>query len=281
MYSHFSIPSGIRCFCFSIAFILYYSVIPSPASAQEFIPACCYGGKKQFKDFLTEHMVYPRAELAAGKDGSVSLAFDISVKGTVEDIKIIQTSGSAFSREALRLFNLLLWKPAVVRGKNVRDHQELTIPFNCKHYPKMCRLRGYDTIAIPYYPVDTTLKVYAYRMTKIVPQPVFANGESSLQSFFVKNFHYPEAALKQNVTGIVKVRFIVETYGIISNVTVDNYLGAGCAEEAIRLVKLIRWKPGIFSGKAVRVEMSLSVTFGLNEKGGFQYQPNQAENSMN
>jgi TonB family protein len=254
------------------------AIIPVQIKAQEFFPATCYGGKQQFKDFLEQHMVYPRAELAAGKDGSVSFAFDIDARGNTEDVKILLTSGDKFSTEALRLFRLLLWKPANIRGKDISDHQELTISFSCKHYYKACRLRGYDTITFPYRPVDTTLKIFAYRMTKFAPEPIIAVKGTSLQSFIAKNFHYPEAALKQNVAGIVKVSFIVETYGIISNVTVDNHLGAGCAEEAVRLVKLIRWKPGIVNGKAVRVNMSLSITFGMNEKDGFRDQPNKTDN---
>jgi hypothetical protein len=272
--------SVVCCICFSISFI-FPTVMPVQILAQDFFPATCYGGKQQLKTFLAEHMVYPREELAAGKDGSASLAFNISDKGMPGDIKVLRTSGPAFTQEAIRLFNLLLWHPANMLGKNISDHQELTITFDRKHYIKTCRIRGYDTIAKPFYPIDSTLKIYAYRKTNKPPEPILGGGITSLQSFFIKNFHYPETALKQNVTGIVIVRFVVESYGIISNVTVDNHLGAGCAEEAIRLVKLIRWKPGIVNNKAVRVNMNLSVTFGLNEKGGFQYQPNQAENSMN
>jgi periplasmic protein TonB len=73
----------------------------------------------------------------------------------------------------------------------------------------------------------------------------------------------------------------VEPYGLISNVNVNDPLGAGCKEEAIRLVKLLRWMPGILNGKAVRVLMNLSITFNLNDKNKFEYQPNQASNSMN
>lgn len=96
-----------------------------------------------------------------------------------------------------------------------------------------------------------------------------------------KNFHYPDIAFKQNITGIVNVNFVVEPSGLISNVYVINRLGAGCTEESIRLVKLIRWMPGVVDGKAVRVLMNLSITFSLDGKNKFEYQPNQASNSMN
>jgi TonB family protein len=272
--------ADIRCICFLIAFASAI-ITPVQISAQEFYPATCYGGKQHLKDFLTEHMVYPRAELAAGRDGSVSLAFDIDAKGLPEEVKTLQTSGSAFTAEAMRLFRLLLWTPASVRGKAVNDHQELTISFSCKHYHKACRIRGYDTITYPYRPADTTLKIFSCRLTKLAPEPIFGDNDASMQSFFAKNFRYPAASLSQNVSGIVMVSFVIEPYGIISNVTADDHLGAGCAEEAIRLAKLIRWKPGIVNGKAVRVYMNLSVTFGPDLDDGIHFRPQQVEDALN
>jgi outer membrane biosynthesis protein TonB len=251
------------------------------AYAQEFFPATPFGGKQQLKDFFDEHLVYPRNELSSGIEGSVALAFDIDAKGIISQLKVLQTGTPGMTKEAIRLFNLLLWDPANYRGKFVSDHQQLTIPFNIKHYRRICRLRGYDTITFPFHPADTSFKTYTYRHTDKVPVPVFNDKDDSFQSFMRRNFHYPDLAFKQNITGIVNVNFIVEPYGIISNVYVDNHLGAGCSEEAMRLVKLISWMPGIIEGKAVRVRMKMSITFSLDGKNKFEYQPNQASNSMN
>jgi TonB family protein len=251
------------------------------AGAQEFLPAAPFGGKQQLREFLNEHLVYPRQELNSGKEGNVALAFDINADGHTSNLKVLQSSSLAMTLEAVRLFNLLLWEPASYRGKPVINHQELTIPFSIKHYQKACRIRGYDALAIPALPTDTSLKVYAYRQTDKAPRPVFKEKNTDFQSFINKNFHYPDLAFKQNITGVVNVNFVVEPYGVISNVYVDNHLGAGCKEEAIRLVKLIQWMPGVVNGKAVRVMMGLSITFSLDGKNKYEYQPNQASNSMN
>ena len=40
-------------------------------------------------------------------------------------------------------------------------------------------------------------------------------------------------------------------------------IGAGCDEEAIRAVQQAQFKPGKQRGKAVRVKMSLPITFKL------------------
>jgi len=261
--------------------LILVNAYSSPANAQEFFPASPYGGKQQLKEFFNEHLVYPHHELISGKEGDVALAFDIDAKGQISQLKVLLQVSPEFTKEAIRLFNLLLWESANYRGKLVNDHQEITIPFNIKHYQKICRLRGYDTITYPFYQVDTSLKIYAYKQTEKPPAPVFTKKDITYESFMRKYFHYPELAFKQNITGIVNVYFIVEPYGIISNVNVDNRLGAGCTEEAIRLIRLIKWMPGIVNGKAVRVSMNLSITFSLDGKNKFEYQPNQASNSMN
>jgi len=249
---------------------LLANIRPAQVFSQEFYPASPYGGKQQLKEFINEHLVFPRSELVSGKEGNVALAFDIDVNGKPSQLKILQPVSPEINKE-----------PASYRGKSVNDHQEITIPFNIKHYRKLTRQRGYDTIPYPYRPVDTSFTTYTYKQTTKVPVPIFSKKDITFQSFMKENFNYPEMAFKQNITGIVNVNFIVEPYGLISNVYTDNRLGAGCTEEAIRLVKLIRWMPGIVNGKAVRVSMNLSITFSLDGKNKFEYQPNQASNSMN
>jgi hypothetical protein len=265
--------------CFMI--LVLVNTMPGQVLAQEFFPASPFGGKQLLKEFFNDHLVYPRDELSNGTEGNVALAFDVDMHGHISQLKLLQAVCPAINKEAIRLFKLLLWEPASYRGRPVADHQEITIPFNIKHYRKISRMRGYDTLSFPRRPADTSFKTYAYNQTSVVPLPVFSKKDITFQSFMKDNFHYPESAFKQNITGIVKVDFVVEPYGIISNINTDNHLGAGCTEEAIRLVKLIRWMPGIADGKAVRVKMNLSITFSLDGKNKFEYQPNQASNSMN
>jgi outer membrane biosynthesis protein TonB len=268
----------------SIIFFLVFILVVACSEkmyAQEFFPASSFGGKQQLREFLDEHLIYPAFELNVGKEGNVALAFDVDIYGLVSQLKVLQTVSPAITQEAIRLFKLLLWKPAIYRGKVVADHQELTIPFNIKHYHKLCRLRGYDTLAFPFRPADTSNKIYSYRQIDIAPVPVFTEKNLSYESFMRQNFHYPDLAFKQNISGIVIVNFVVEPYGLISNVNVENRLGAGCTEEAIRLVKLLKWMPGKANGTAVRVMMNLSITFSLDGKNKFDYQPNQASNTMN
>ena len=89
--------------------------------------------------------------------------------------------------------------------------------------------------------------------------PVLLGGLSSIQ----QRINYPEIAQKANVEGRVIVQFIVDEEGNVSNAEVTRGIGAGCDEEAIRAVMQAKFNPGRQRGKAVRVRMSLPITFKL------------------
>jgi len=66
------------------------------------------------------------------------------------------------------------------------------------------------------------------------------------------------------IEGKVFVQFIVDKAGNITNVTAVKGIGAGCDEEAVRVIKgSPKWKPGKQRGKAVKVRMILPITFKL------------------
>lgn len=94
--------------------------------------------------------------------------------------------------------------------------------------------------------------------------PEFPGGPRAMFEFLSRNVRYPRLAQETGIQGTVFVSFIVEPDGSISNIKVLRGIGGGCDEEAIRLYSSMpRWKPGIQSGRAVRVQFSASVTFRL------------------
>lgn len=95
-------------------------------------------------------------------------------------------------------------------------------------------------------------------------QPVFPGGDEALYKYLSENIKYPQLARENNVTGKVFVQFVVEKDGSISNVKVMRDIGAGCGQEAVRVVKAMpKWKPGKQQGKAVRAQFNLPVVFNL------------------
>ncbi len=81
------------------------------------------------------------------------------------------------------------------------------------------------------------------------------------------------------MSGTVKLKFVIEPSGRISNIEVDKALGGGCTGEAIRVIRLIRWNPAVFNEMAVRSWMCLEIAFDIAKKsvGGSIPTPGQVQ----
>ena len=70
--------------------------------------------------------------------------------------------------------------------------------------------------------------------------------------------------METNTQGKVYVKFVVQKDGTIAKVQVLKGIGAGCDEEAVRVIKSVpKWKPGENMGKPVNVWYTLPVNFTL------------------
>ncbi|MEO1049937.1 MAG: energy transducer TonB [Bacteroidota bacterium] len=80
-----------------------------------------------------------------------------------------------------------------------------------------------------------------------------------------KNLKYPKQAKRMRVQGKVFVQFIVEKDGSLSEVEVIRGIGAGCDEEALKVIKSApKWIPGQQRNENVRVKMIFPLHFELN-----------------
>jgi TonB family protein len=256
---------------FLIITILVFSFIQT--RSQELIPAQPRGGERLAREFINEEIVYPAKALSESVEGIVTFNFIVQEQGLVKELQITEPVDPLLRQEAVRIFRMILWQPAQYRGKAMESVVTFKIPFSVKKYRKVCRQRGYDSFIKPDGVIDSSLTVYQYKYTDSPPEPAFGSKEMDMSDFMAENFNYPDAALRKNISGTVKLNFIVEPHGRISNLMVLETLGAGCTEEAIRLVKLLRWKPGSVNGKIVRVNLTIPITFGLSSDGRYKVTP--------
>jgi TonB family protein len=238
--------------------------------SQNFTPARTYSDAKLVQDFLCSEVVYPENDLENGIEGKVIIGFTVEKDGTVSDVTIKEKVNPELDAEALRLFRMLLWEPATSYGTPVATVNVFPIDFNIKKYNKHCSARGYEEISYPFNPVDTTNIVYESVKTDRKPYPVFEEKGMSLEKFIAKNIKYPETAYRQSLSGKVKLRFVVEPQGRVSNIQVLVSVGGGCNQEAIRLLQMVRWMPGIKNQAAVRTFMTMEIDFRLPEDSDMQ-----------
>ncbi|MBR5325830.1 MAG: energy transducer TonB [Prevotella sp.] len=94
--------------------------------------------------------------------------------------------------------------------------------------------------------------------------PEYPGGMQALFEYLSQNLKYPEDAKQQKVEGRVIAIFVVETDGSISNVEVVKPVFPSLDAEAVRVLSdMPKWKPGMQSGKVVRVKYTVPINFSL------------------
>ena len=96
-------------------------------------------------------------------------------------------------------------------------------------------------------------------------------SSQKLMQYIFSNLKYPEAARKNGIEGRVIASFVVDTDGMIRNITIKEDIGDGCGAEVVRVLESMnemekRWLPGMQKGEKVKVEYTLPVVFKLSDK---------------
>jgi periplasmic protein TonB len=87
-------------------------------------------------------------------------------------------------------------------------------------------------------------------------------GMSPFYEFIARNVKYPAQARRLSIEGRVFVEFVVEKDGTLTNIKTLKGIGAGCDEEAVRVLGLApKWIPGKQRGRPARQKMVLPIIF--------------------
>ena len=96
--------------------------------------------------------------------------------------------------------------------------------------------------------------------------PEYIGGIEELFRYLGENISFPIKAKYDGLSAKVLVGFIVEKDGSVSNIhTIRcNTLNYGFEEEAMRVISnMPKWKPGMQSGRPVRVQFNIPIHFEL------------------
>lgn len=100
--------------------------------------------------------------------------------------------------------------------------------------------------------------------TIVEDQPTPTGGMQAFYKYVSDNLKYPAQARRMGIEGKVFVQFVVDRDGSLSEVQAIRGIGAGCDEEAVRVIQgAPKWNPGKQRGRPVRVRMILPITFKL------------------
>lgn len=259
-----------------IIHLLCFSNLAQGQKAEPVYP----GGNSELQRFLESQMIYPESMKAAKKSGKVTLEFIVTREGTVRDISVVSKDADAFVPEAYRLVSMTLWEPGWRNNGKADVKSSLEIRFNYKPWLKSVERRGYENPYLLSYAVDSSLTVYPASSLHEGVEVVIEGGQNFV-TWLSKNLLFPEAAKRLGLKGQVVVRFVVEPSGMTTHYFIDEPIAGGCNEETIRLIKLLKWKPGKIHGKAVRSFYVMKIGFG-GASSDYRYFPaNQGGGSMN
>jgi len=69
--------------------------------------------------------------------------------------------------------------------------------------------------------------------------PEYPGGKEAFKKYIRTNMRYPQEALEKKIEGIVQLAAEIDDNGNVLDVGIEKELGAGCDEEAVRLIKNI------------------------------------------
>jgi periplasmic protein TonB len=100
--------------------------------------------------------------------------------------------------------------------------------------------------------------------TKVENPAEFPGGPDAWRRYLERNLQYPDNAQENGTQGVVRVQFIVDKEGNISEVQSLNDPGDGLAEEAVRIIKKgPKWTPAEQNGRKVIYRHIQAITFRL------------------
>ncbi|MFN3404026.1 MAG: energy transducer TonB [Cytophagaceae bacterium] len=94
--------------------------------------------------------------------------------------------------------------------------------------------------------------------SKVPVADFYPGGQDSMYAFIESNKVYPIMAKKNRISGECIIGFTLNEDGSISNPTIVKNIGGGCGQEALRVVKLLK-----FRAPGYKLQTSVPVYFKL------------------
>ncbi len=224
------------------------------------------GGMAAVDRMVEQELNYPLSALEVGIKGDVTVVVGVHSDGTVQGMQVWKQVCPECDAEALRLASLIMWQPSTASEERGSADHYLVFSFDPGKYKRWKKSRTDRDAPVFDLPVADSLGVYLPRNLDTQVVPSIPKGNAGLGRYLADRMRYPEEAFRRSIEGNVKVQFVVEPSGSISNLVVMDELGGGCTAEAIRLVYKTPWAPGTKEGKRVRSHAEVSIRFTLPQQ---------------
>ena len=222
-------------------------------------------GKTLTKEYITQNLIYPEVDLQQNNSGKVVVGMHVDKDGNPSDYSVVSTFSEAASPIAIALVKTILWQPAVHAGLPIDCEHQYTVEFNAKSYKRYWKHHERPSLPLTLESDNSNIVYDDFHHLDELARPYFADG-SNIGTYIARNLKFPPEAKEREIQGTVRLSFVVETDGSVSNIVVVNSVGGGCDNEAVRLMQETHWLPAEKDGKYVRSRNMQDITFSIGNR---------------
>jgi len=102
-----------------------------------------------------------------------------------------------------------------------------------------------------------------HKPEEFLHHPGYPGGTEAMREFIRKNLRYPEEALKNKIEGTVAVDYEIGYKGDVISAKIKSGIGYGCDEEALRVVKLLKFGVAKHHKLRVTFRKTINIHFRL------------------
>ncbi len=151
----------------------------------------------------------------------------------------------------------IIQQPQIVE---VPNEEEIKEDLNLKFDIEISSETKIEMVIVPVVEKEDVDEIFSVVEESANPK----GGYPAFYKYIFEKMKYPAQARRMGVEGKVFIEFVVNRDGSIVDVKAIKGIGAGCDEEAIRVVQgAPAWTPGKQRGKPVRQKMVIPITFKL------------------
>jgi Gram-negative bacterial TonB protein C-terminal len=216
-------------------------------------------GERTLLRILSQNIRYPEAARTQNLQGVVVVRMVVEPTGRMSNPTILKDIGGGCGPEALRVIRALdslgmRFQPATLAGKNVRAYSVLPLRFRLEE-------------VLPYIVSEEGDTIY----TNVDTNPMFKEGEDSLQRYIINRLGYPTAYKDSCKAGVIELSLLINSQG---RIRVENQidfsdLGLDYQFEALQFVNRMNglWTPATYQGKPVPATVPVRMLFKSDEPG--------------
>lgn len=212
-----------------------------PVLHADIMPLFEGGEAEEFSQWVRKRCVYPAEALSENISGRVNYSFVVDKTGKITDVLIIDSPHQSLSWEVR---DIVSGSPKWTPGQN-----------------------GKKKVPVRFYMhIDFELKERPADSDSIYEPAGFQNGYlPQFRNWVAGKIKYPYDLREEGVQGLVRVRFVIEKDGSLTNIIIDKSPHERLSSAVRRVLeKSPKWTPATLDGEPIRLRYTMPIEFQLD-----------------